>query len=107
MLNMAKTVFNIALAGSVIILFGLVFNRIYALASQAPDLAANFFCLGVLASLGFQVFINIGMNIGIVPITGITLPLFSFGGSSIIATFLGLGLISGFKQKEKQPIAIR
>lgn len=61
----------------------------------------------ILTQLFAQVFINIGMNLGIVPITGITLPLFSFGGSSVLATFISLGVIAGFKRQEKQPIAIR
>lgn len=61
----------------------------------------------VLTQLFAQVFINVGMNVGIVPITGITLPLFSFGGSSILATFLALGIIAAFKKQEKQPITIR
>ena len=44
--------------------------------------------------LVFQVFVNIGMNIGLLPITGITLPLISYGGSSLITTFLSLGLVA-------------
>jgi rod shape determining protein RodA len=41
----------------------------------------------------FQVFVNVGMNLGIMPITGITLPLLSYGGSSVITTLLALGLL--------------
>jgi rod shape determining protein RodA len=48
---------------------------------------------GVLAMLMFQVFVNVGMNLGIMPITGITLPLLSYGGSSVITTLLALGLL--------------
>ncbi len=47
----------------------------------------------IAAMLMFQVFVNIGMNLGIMPITGIPLPLMSSGGSSVIVTFLALGLL--------------
>ena len=46
---------------------------------------------GVVAILMFQVFVNVGMNIGIMPITGVTLPMMSYGGSSVLFTFLALG----------------
>jgi rod shape determining protein RodA len=48
---------------------------------------------GIAAMLMFQIFVNVGMNIGIMPVTGIPLPLMSSGGSSVIVTFLALGLL--------------
>jgi len=48
---------------------------------------------GILAMLLFQVFVNVGMNVGIMPITGIPLPLMSYGGSSVITTFVAIGLL--------------
>jgi rod shape determining protein RodA len=48
---------------------------------------------GVVAMLLFQVFVNVGMNVGIMPITGIPLPLLSYGGSSVLSTFLAVGLL--------------
>ena len=48
---------------------------------------------GIVAMLMFQVFVNVGMNIGIMPITGIPLPLMSYGGSSVLTTFLAIGLL--------------
>lgn len=50
-------------------------------------------CLGVFAMIFIQVFINIGMNLGLIPITGITLPLISYGGSSLVATLVSLGIV--------------
>ncbi|MBD3250566.1 MAG: hypothetical protein GF381_03300 [Candidatus Pacebacteria bacterium] len=55
--------------------------------------AASFYCLGIGLMFLVQTMINIGMNLGIVPITGITLPLLSYGGSSIIAVMASLGLV--------------
>lgn len=54
---------------------------------------AHYLVLGMFLQLFFQITINIGMNVGILPITGITLPLISYGGSSIVATCFSLGLI--------------
>ena len=48
---------------------------------------------GITAMLMFQVFVNVGMTIGIMPITGVPLPLMSYGGSSVLVTFLALGLL--------------
>ena len=48
---------------------------------------------GIVAMLLFQVFINVGMNVGIMPITGIPLPLLSYGGSSVLSTLLAVGLL--------------
>ena len=56
---------------------------------------------GVVAMLMFQVFINVGMNIGIMPITGIPLPLLSYGGSSVIVTMIAIGLMQGVYAQTK------
>ena len=58
-------------------------------------------CIGVAASLAFQTFINIGMCLGITPVIGITLPFFSYGGSSMVTMFCAMGLVSGVKYKPK------
>ncbi len=58
-------------------------------------------CIGVAASLTFQTFINIGMSIGLTPVIGITLPFFSYGGSSMLTTFAAAGLVSGVYYRSK------
>lgn len=58
-------------------------------------------CYGVAAALAFQTFINIGMCMGITPVIGITLPFFSYGGSSIVTLFAAVGLVSGVKYRPK------
>ena len=50
-------------------------------------------CVGVLCLFMFQIFENVGMTMGIMPVTGIPLPLMSYGGSSALATFAGVGLV--------------
>ena len=60
---------------------------------MAKNLFGALIAGGIVAMLLFQVFVNVGMNVGIMPITGIPLPLFSYGGSSVLATFLAVGLL--------------
>ena len=58
-------------------------------------------CIGVASAVAFQTFINIGMCIGITPVIGITLPFFSYGGSSMMTMLAAMGLVSGVKYKQK------
>jgi len=58
-------------------------------------------CIGVASAVTFQMFINVGMCIGITPVIGITLPFFSYGGSSMMTMFAAMGLVSGVKYKLK------
>jgi rod shape determining protein RodA len=60
---------------------------------MAKDLFGSLVAGGVVAMLMFQVFVNVGMSVGIMPITGVTLPLMSYGGSSVITTLLAVGLL--------------
>jgi len=53
----------------------------------------------VVAMIGFQVFVNIGMTVGIMPITGIPLPLMSYGGSHTLSTMIAMGLLLGIHQR--------
>jgi rod shape determining protein RodA len=92
----------------VLVLLGLFFFllwRILILAKNASDQFAHFICIGVFSLLFIQIFINIGMNLGILPITGITLPLISYGGSSLVSTMVALGIISSLNRfKERKDI---
>lgn len=74
-------------------LFGLLFVRILTVARQATDNFGTLLAIGVFAILFFQVTVNVGVNLGLLPVTGITLPLISYGGSSMVATFVALGLV--------------
>jgi rod shape determining protein RodA len=74
-------------------LYALVIWRALRILTMAKNLYGALVAGGVVAMLMFQVFINVGMNLGIMPITGVTLPLLSYGGSSVITTLLALGLL--------------
>lgn len=74
-------------------LFSLLLVRIFRAVQLARDDFGALLCVGVLVMLLFQVFQNVGMNVGITPITGIPLPFVSYGGSSLLTTLLALGLV--------------
>src|SRR6266511_1358765 len=74
-------------------LLGLLVWRGLRIAAMARDPAGALIAAGVISMLVFQAFINVGMTIGIMPITGIPLPFVSYGGSSLIACFLAIGLL--------------
>ena len=63
-------------------------------------------CFGIAASLTFQTFINIGMSIGLTPVIGITLPFFSYGGSSMFTTFAAMGLVSGVYYRPRSEVTL-
>jgi rod shape determining protein RodA len=80
-------------ASIVLALYGLLISRTLRMIVFAKDLFGSLVAAGVAAMLMFQVFVNVGMTIGIMPITGVTLPLMSYGGSSVITTMLAMGLL--------------
>jgi rod shape determining protein RodA len=80
-------------AGLVLSLYALLVWRGLRILTVAKNLYGALIAGGIVAMLLFQVFINVGMNVGIMPITGIPLPLLSYGGSSVIATLLAIGLL--------------
>lgn len=89
--------------GSALILLAYLYLVIYCfkVAQSAPDYFGFLISAGVGLILLFQTVVNVGMNIGLLPITGITLPLISYGGSSLIATFISLGLVASVANYRK------
>jgi rod shape determining protein RodA len=80
-------------SSALILLFGFITWRVWRAATTARDLFGTLVCVGVLCMFVFQIFENIGMTMGIMPITGIPLPFISYGGSSTLAAFAGIGLV--------------
>jgi len=89
-------------AALVLSLFALLIWRTLRILTMSKDLFGTLIAAGVLAMLMHQIFINVGMTIGIMPITGITLPLMSYGGSSVIATFIALGLLQSVHAQARE-----
>jgi rod shape determining protein RodA len=80
-------------AGAIILLFGVVLWRAMRIAARAEDLFGRLVAVGVVCWFAFQVFENIGMTLGIMPVTGLPLPFVSYGGSSMFATLMAIGLL--------------
>jgi rod shape determining protein RodA len=75
----------------VLLLYFFILMRLIQDAQTAADLSGSLIIMGVVAVLTFQILVNVGMVIGFMPVTGIPLPLMSYGGSSVLFTFLALG----------------
>lgn len=76
-----------------LILLGLMLAELLHCALRAQDKLGTYLCVGMLALVGFQSIINLGMNLRLLPVIGITLPFFSAGGSSVATLYLGIGLV--------------
>jgi rod shape determining protein RodA len=77
----------------VLLLYFLILMRLIQNAQTAADLSGTLLVMGVVAVLIFQIAVNVGMVVGLMPVTGIPLPLMSYGGSSVLFTFLALGMV--------------
>jgi rod shape determining protein RodA len=82
-----------------LLLYFMVLMRLVHNAQTAPDRAGTFIVMGVVAVLTFHVLINVGMVVGFMPVTGIPLPLMSYGGSSVLFTFLALGIVMNIRMR--------
>ena len=80
---------------AVLVLLFLIVARCVWVGIRSQDLLRRLVCFGVASALIFQIIVNVGMNIGVMPVIGLTLPFISYGGSSIITLYAMLGLVSG------------
>jgi rod shape determining protein RodA len=85
--------------GLLILLFALILWRGLRTMARASSQVDMLVAGAILAMFGFQVFVNIGMTVGIMPITGIPLPLMSYGGSHTLTTFVAVGLLLGIHRR--------
>lgn len=84
-----------------ILLLVLIVVRCVSVGLKSRDTLSMLVCMGVASMMVFQTFLNVGMCIGIAPVVGITLPFFSYGGSSVLANFMAMGLVSGIHYRPK------
>jgi len=83
----------------VLLLYFVLLMRLIQNAQTAPDRAGTFVVMGIVAVLAFHLMVNIGMVVGYMPVTGIPLPLMSYGGSSVLFMFLALGLVNNIRMR--------
>jgi rod shape determining protein RodA len=77
----------------ILLLYSIIFIRGFMIARNTNDLFGRLVCVGVIAWFAFQTFENIGMTMGLMPMTGVPLPFLSYGGSSMFANLIGVGLL--------------
>ncbi|MBV9212879.1 MAG: rod shape-determining protein RodA [Actinobacteria bacterium] len=94
-------------AAFVLSLYALLIWRALRILTMAKNLYGALIAGGVTAMLMFQVFVNVGMTIGIMPITGVPLPLLSYGGSSVLVTFLAIGLLQSIHVQARASAAAK
>ena len=80
-------------SGGILILYLILLMRAFSIARRTNDPFGRLVCTGVIAWFAFQIFENIGMTMGLMPMTGVPLPFISYGGSSMFATLIGFGLL--------------
>jgi rod shape determining protein RodA len=89
-------------AVALIILLVIVLWRLITIADQARDQFGRLLVTGVIAMIMFQMIISIGMNLGLLPVTGITLPFISYGGSSLLTIMIGIGLAQSVAMRNRK-----
>jgi rod shape determining protein RodA len=94
-------------AALVLSLFALLIWRSLRILTMSKNLYGALIAGGITAMLMFQIFVNVGMTIGIMPITGVPLPLLSYGGSSVLVTFMALGLLMSIHAQAREVAAAK
>lgn len=97
---------ELGLIGSLFVigLYAVMFWRMRVIAESAPDNFGYLITVGIMVMFFVQVFENIGMNIGIMPVTGIPLPLLSYGGSSLVTVLAAIGILSNINSQKENVI---
>ncbi|ASY09609.1 rod shape determining protein RodA [Candidatus Nanopelagicus limnes] len=85
----------------ILFLYMLFFIRAFAICRRSSDLFGRLVCIGVIAWFAFQTFENIGMTMGLMPMTGVPLPFLSYGGSSMFANLIGVGLLQNVHARSR------
>jgi rod shape determining protein RodA len=88
-------------SGLIIFLYLLILMRAFSIARRTSDPFGRLMTTGVIAWFAFQIFENIGMTLGLMPMTGVPLPFISYGGSSMFATLIGFGLLQNVHARSK------
>jgi rod shape determining protein RodA len=88
-------------SGFILLLYLTIFMRAFTIARRSTDAFGRLVCIGVLSWFAFQTFENIGMTLGLMPMTGVPLPFMSYGGSSMFANLIGFGLLQNVYARQR------
>ena len=89
-------------AALLVVLYGFLIYKMISIARTSKDIFGSVICVGIVSYFLFAILQNIGMTIGLMPITGITLPLISYGGSSLLTTVISVGLVINIGMRRKR-----
>jgi rod shape determining protein RodA len=93
--------FGFAGAAFVLSLYALLIWRMLRILTLSKNFYGTLIAGGIAAMLMFQILVNVGMTLGIMPVTGVTLPLMSYGGSSVLVTFMAIGLLQSIHSQAR------
>ena len=86
----------------VLVLMAFILMRILRAANLSPDPAGKYACVGIAGVLFFQTLVSVGMNVRIMPVTGLTLPFVSYGGSSLTTLFIAIGIVQSVLMRQRK-----
>lgn len=89
-------------AGFLFLMYAILFLKFIKIAKNSKDIFGTLLCVGIISSFLFSIIQNAGMTVGIMPISGITLPFMSYGGSSLLTNFISLGLVLNVGMRKKK-----
>ena len=92
---------------AVLLLLSAVIIRIIHVGIKSGNYMNRLICVGIAGMMASQILINVGVCLGLVPVIGLTLPFFSYGGSSLITTFLAMGIVSGINMRPAPDVHAR
>lgn len=88
----------------VLVIFALLVSRILLIGWQAQDAFGMMIAVGLASMILFQLLVNVGMVVGIMPVTGIPLPFITYGGSSLISLMFGMGILQSIRMRSHKPV---
>jgi rod shape determining protein RodA len=86
----------------VLFLMGFILLRILRVSQLTPDPAGKYMTAGIATILFFQTVVSVGMNVRILPVTGLTLPFVSYGGSSLVTLFIAIGIVQSVLMRHRK-----
>ena len=86
----------------VLALYAILIYAIFRISVQTKDIFSRYVCAGIACWLMVQVAVNLGSDIGVFPVIGVTLPFISYGGSALVANFIGIGFVANVARREPE-----
>jgi rod shape determining protein RodA len=89
-------------AALMLFFFALLLWRLLRIAANAPDTTGRLIVIGVATYIFYQLLINVGMNLNMLPVAGLPMPFISSGGSALVITYMGLGLVESVTMRQQR-----